>query len=340
MKQIRWGIIGCGNVTEVKSGPAFRKAAGSALAAVMRRNGALAEDYARRHGVSRWYDDADALIADPAVDAVYVGAHLEMALKVCQAGKPCYVEKPMARNATEAQAMVDAFRAARLPLFVAYYRRGLPRFLRAKEIVAAGRLGVLTGVMYSMNQPLRKDFNPEKPEWRYVAERSGGGLFMDLGSHTLDAIDFVAGPIAEVAGTACNRASAYEVEDHVAMHCRFESGALGTADWNFASAMRTDTIVFVGTEGRLTLSTFGGEPVCLETPDGREEFDLPNPPHIQQPLVQSIVDQLLGGGPCASTGDSALRTARVMDRVLESYYAGRSDDFWNRPATWPGRPGR
>src|SRR5277367_2165196 len=97
---IRWGILGCGDVTEIKSGPGFQKATGSKLVAVMRRNGKLAEDYARRHGVARWYDDVDALIHDPEVDAVYIatppGVHLEMALKVAAADKPAYVEKPMA----------------------------------------------------------------------------------------------------------------------------------------------------------------------------------------------------------------------------------------------------
>ena len=124
MRTIRWGIIGCGNVTEVKSGPGFQKAQHSALVAVMRRDGALARDYAERHGVPRWYDDADALIADPDVDAVYVAtppdSHAEYALRVARAGKPVYVEKPMALNHAQCRVMIDACRAAHVPLFVAY----------------------------------------------------------------------------------------------------------------------------------------------------------------------------------------------------------------------------
>ena len=340
---IRWGIIGCGNVTEVKSGPAFQQAAGSVLVAVMRRDGKLAADYARRHGVPRWYDDDAALIADPEVDAVYVatpvGAHRDLALSVCRAGKPCYVEKPMARNATEARAMVEAFRAAGVPLFVAYYRRGLPRFRKARELVRSGRLGVLTGVRYRCEQPRLERAGAEPLPWRLQAEQSGGGLFLDLGCHTLDIIDFIAGPMDRVSGAAANVASPYDVEDHVVLHGRFESGALGVATWNFAAAVPADCIEFLGTAGRLSLSTFGAEPVSLESATGREEFDLPNPPHIQQPLIQSIVDELLGTGQCPSTGETALRTAVVMDTVLDSYYGGRADDFWTRPATWPGRPG-
>jgi 1,5-anhydro-D-fructose reductase (1,5-anhydro-D-mannitol-forming) len=340
MATIRWGIIGCGNVTEVKSGPAFAKAPGSELVAVMRRDARLAEDYARRHNVPTWTTDVDRVIRAPSVDAVYiatpVGSHLDYALKVCAAGKPCYVEKPMARNATEARAMVVAFRAAGVPLFVAYYRRGLPRFLKVKDLVASGAIGRLTGVSYRQASAAYRRVGSPLP-WRLEAGLSGGGLFMDVGCHTLDILDFIAGPLQEVAGAAVNAASPHEVEDGVVMHFRLESGGLGTASWNFAAAFPDDTIVLAGTEGRITLSTFGQEPVRLETAGGVENFDLPNPPHIQEPLIGSMVSQLLGCGACASTGETALRTTVVMDTVLAGYYGGRADRFWDRPDTWPGR---
>ncbi|HEY7374191.1 MAG TPA: Gfo/Idh/MocA family oxidoreductase, partial [Polyangia bacterium] len=194
-RTIRWGMIGCGDVAEVKSGPGFQKAEGSALVAVMRRRGDLAADYARRHGVPRWYDDAAALIADPEVDAVYIatppGAHERLALAVCAAGKPAYVEKPMARNLAECARMVDAFAAAGLPLFVAYYRRALPRFLRARDLIASGALGRLTGVRYRQSGPYHHDVEARVREgaalpWRLEAEHAGGGLFLDVGCHTLD----------------------------------------------------------------------------------------------------------------------------------------------------------
>jgi predicted dehydrogenase len=338
---IRWGIIGCGDVTEVKSGPGFQKAAGSQLVAVTRRNAALAEDYARRHGVAKWYADAEELIRDPEVDAVYVatppGTHCEYALKVCAAGKPAYIEKPMARNATECERMVEAFAEARLPLFVAYYRRALPRFLKAKELLKTGVLGVLIQVRYQYSAPQDLTLKKEKLPWRLSAEDSGGGLFLDLGSHTLDILDFMLGPLVDVEGTATNLASPYEVEDAVTMSFRIEAGVPGVASWNFAGAVREDTIQITGASGRVSLSTFGTEPVRLETANGVREFDLPNPPHVGQPLIQTVVDELLGRDHCPSTGETALRTARVMDRALDSYYGGRSDAFWLRPESWPGR---
>jgi len=338
---IRWGIIGCGNVTEVKSGPGFQKAQESALVAVMRRDAERAKDYAKRHDVPRWYTNARELIHDPEVDAVYIatppGSHLEYALQVCEAGKPAYVEKPMARNAEESERMVEAFAAAKLPLFVAYYRRALPRFLKARELVQSGCLGRLTGVNYRYCAPTHRHIDPKNLPWRLMAEESGGGLFLDLGCHTLDILDFLLGPLMEVAGTAANLASVGDVEDTVAMSFRTASGALGTAFWNFAGEAREDILEITGTEGRLSLSTFGNEPLEWRTADRCELFDLPNPLHVQQPLIQTIVDDLLGRGRCESTGETALRTARVMDTVLESYYGSRNDAFWERPKTWPGR---
>lgn len=366
---IRWGIVGCGDVTEVKSGPALQQAHGSALVAVMRRTGRLAEEYARRHNVPRWYDDADALVNDAQVDAVYVatppGSHLQCALKVCAAGKPAYVEKPMARSYAECTAMKEAFARARLPLFVAYYRRGLARFMKARDMIIAGRIGQITSVSYRYVRPPIIDYlaggshalsidplarealetgdpsvssagDAELP-WRLRAEAAGGGLFLDLGCHTLDMLDFLLGPLEHVKGGAANLVSRYEVEDTVAMTFRAANGALGVASWSFAGSHSDDLIEVSGTRGFLRLSTFGNEPVQLQSAGGLEAIDLPNPPHIQQPLIQTIVDELSGKTLCPSTGESASRTSRVIDEVLAGYYGGREDAFWQRPATWPGR---
>jgi 1,5-anhydro-D-fructose reductase (1,5-anhydro-D-mannitol-forming) len=340
---IRWGIIGCGDVTEVKSGPGFQKSAGSQLVAVMRRNTALAQDYARRHGVPKWTTDADALIRDPDVDAVYIatppGSHLEYALRVCDAGKPAYVEKPMARNATECARMVEAFARARLPLFVAYYRRAQPRFLKVKALLDGGAIGRVTSVRYHLSEPRHIAFasGAELP-WRLDPATAGGGLVLDVGSHSLDLLDFFFGPFEQISGHAANLASPYEVEDTLSLIFRTPAGAPGTASWNFAGAAKEDLFQLTGTQGRLCFSTFGSEPLRLETADGRvEEFPFTPPEHVGQPLIQAVVDDLRGLGHCPSTGESAARTSRVLDLALSSYYSGRADDFWLRRDSWPGR---
>lgn len=334
---VRWGIIGCGDVTEVKSGPGFQKAAGSQLVAVMRRSGSLAADYARRHGVPRWYDNAAALIADPEVDAVYIAtppdSHAQYAIATAAAGKPAYVEKPMARHGAECDRMVEAFERAGLPLFVAYYRRRLPCFLKVEELLKSGSIGRLTGVTYRLVEPHHR----KGAVWRTDAALAGAGHFLDVGSHALDLLDYLLGPLESVAGTAANVAAANTVEDSVALTFRTQGGALGSMVWNFAGAVSDDTMRLTGTDGEITFPMFKSEPVRLVNAAGTQLFDLPYPPHVAQPFIQTVVDDLLGRGSCPSTGVTARRTSLVMDTVLDAYYGGRGDKFWTRPETWPGR---
>lgn len=346
-ERIRWGIIGCGDVCEVKSGPGLQKAAGSQLVAVMRRNGSLAADFARRHGVPRWYDDARALVSDPEVDAVYVatppGAHVDGTRLAAAAGKPVYVEKPMARSARECDAMIAACAAAKQKLYVAYYRRALPRFIKARELLDGGALGRLTGLHHRFASPGHGGTGavthggPVQPPWRTSVPDSGGGLLLDLAAHALDLLDFYGGPLQHVSGRAARIATPGEVEDVVTLSFQSAAGVPGTASYNFASRVKEDLLELSGDAGRLSFSVFGHEPLRLESARGVEEFAFSPPPHIAQPLIQTVVDDLLGRGTCPSTGETARRTSAVMDRVLAEYYGGRDDAFWARPHSWPGR---
>lgn len=320
MQTIRWGIIGCGKVTEIKSGPAFRLAENSELIAVMRRNGKLAEDYARRHNVKFWYDDTKALVENPEVDAIYVAtppsSHLPYALMAAEAGKPAYIEKPMALNYRECRKMTDAFHRAGLPLFVAYYRRALPRFLKIKSIIDSGEIGEVRFVNVVMHKkPSQSDVKGEY-NWRVQPEISGGGYFVGLGSHTLDILQFYFGNIISAEGRAVNQAGLYPAEDMVAGSFIFASGVQGTGVWNFTAHDDLDRTEIVGSKGKLIFATFGNSPVNLETATGTQSLDLPNPKHIQQHLIQTIVDELNGKGKCPSTGPTASRTSWAMDRLL------------------------
>ena len=324
MKTVRCGIIGCGNVTEVKSGPAFQKAAGSQLVAGMRRDAAKAQDYAQRHGVPTWYSDAQALIEDPQVNAVYIATpphmHLAYTLAAARAGKPVYVEKPMGLTAAQCQEMVAACQAAGVPLFVAYYRRALPRFLKVKELLESGAIGSLRCARIDLALPLQVPPPGELP-WRLNPQIAGGGLFVDLASHTLDYLDFILGPIQSVFGFAANQAGAYPAEDIVSAVFEFESGVQATGQWCFNGSGTADRIELIGASGKISLTTFDESPVVLETLSGTQSFPIPNPPHIQQPLIQQVVDELRGAGKCSSTGETALRTTHVMEQLLSGYYS-------------------
>jgi predicted dehydrogenase len=318
VERVRWGIIGVGNVTERKSGPGFQLAERSELVAVMRRSGDLAADYARRNGVPRWYDDADRLINDPEVDAVYIAtppdSHREYAVRVAKAGKPVYVEKPMARTALECEDMISACNEAGVDLFVAYYRRAMPRFATVKELLESGRIGELRSVSIRNERAAQVDEG-----WRVDPEVSGGGHFVDLGSHVLDLLDWLLGPVTHAAGVARNRGGRYPAEDLVTGVFGFRSGVEGAGVWNYDSFQHKDQIEIIGTAGALRFSCFAEEPLRLLTERGAEQIEAPYPETVQLPLIQTVVNALTGRGTSPSDGHSAMRTARVIDGLLSDY---------------------
>jgi 1,5-anhydro-D-fructose reductase (1,5-anhydro-D-mannitol-forming) len=328
MEKVRWGIIGCGDVCEVKNGPGLYKADNSELVAVMRRDGAAAEDYAERHGVKRAYDDAQKLIDDPEVDAVFVATppstHCEYALMVAEAGKPCVVEKPMAMNAEECERMVAAFKEKGVPLFVQYYRRGLERFLKVKAMLEEGRIGQLTSVHIVHYGRLATG---EKAKgWRYDPETAGAGQFFDLASHGMDILDFMVGPVTWVKGQAINTGGSYAAEDVTVMSFMLGDSVAGTGVWNFNADHGDDTITLTGSEGEIRVNVFNDRDILVKTAGGEEEaIHVRNPQHVGQPLQETIIAELRGVGECASTGESGLRTQRVLDECVEAYYRGNRE---------------
>ncbi len=336
---VRWGILGVGDVCEVKSGPGFYKAEHSELRAVMRRNGDKAADYARRHGVPIWYDDADALLADPEMDAVYVASppstHKELVLKAAEAGKPVLCEKPMALNTAEAREMIAACDAAGVPLWVAYYRRYLPRFRRILELLSQGAIGTPRGVAVRLSHPTAHfgtggkntaggDGAPGRAlEWRVDPEIAGGGIFLDMGSHMIDFLNYAFGDAKLLGGGAANQAGYYPAEDCVVASFSFPGAPeartpiLGSGLWCFTTDETADEIAVYGSAGSIRFSCFDTTPVVLRRGDTVEELELDNPPHVHQPTIEACVAELRGGPPCESTGKTALAATEFMEEVLK-----------------------
>eukprot|EP00931_Biecheleriopsis_adriatica_P027344 TRINITY_DN16468_c0_g2_i1.p1 TRINITY_DN16468_c0_g2~~TRINITY_DN16468_c0_g2_i1.p1 ORF type:complete len:360 (+),score=50.33 TRINITY_DN16468_c0_g2_i1:59-1138(+) len=340
---VAWGILGCGDVTEKKSGPgALNHDGASKLVAVMRRDAAKAADYAQRHQVSKSYSDADVLIADDSITAVYVatpvGSHASLALKVAGAGKPCLLEKPMARNAAESRLIASAFASANMPLFVAYYRRAYPRFVHLRQLLQSQVIGDMQSVTYRHRKPPPAASCPETAShtipWRHDVQSSGGGLFVDVGSHALDLFDFVFGPLTNISGVA-KGPGAPAVETQVDAAFAFEgSSAVGRASWDFEADAFEDTLEIVGAEGTLLLpGLMNGDSTVLKLKSGNEETFFHAPPEfVHRPFVATILDALASGetSRCPSTAESALRTADAIDLILNDYYGGRDGEFWKR----------
>lgn len=319
---VKWGMIGTGDVTERKSGPAFSKVPGSKLVAVGNRTPAKAEDYARRFGIQKCHADPYDVISDPDVEAVYIAtppqSHSEYALACIKAGKHVYIEKPMARSYEECRAINEAAEKAGIPVYVAYYRRSLEYFLRVKEILEEKKLGKVLHISMQQYFPAREeDSDPSNLPWRVKPEISGGGYFHDMGCHALDIIFYLFGDPLHVTGQALNKGGLYKADDTVGAVITLPEQVQLTGSWSFVSpqAFQKDRVVVTGEKGQLEFSVFSFEPVSLRI-DGKEEhFSIKPPEHIQMPMIQSIVHELNGIGACPSTGKSGALCSLVMDQI-------------------------
>lgn len=322
-KLIKWGMIGCGNVTEKKSAPSFNKIADSKLVAVGNRTPAKAKDYADRHGVQAWYKNPMDVIQDPEVDIVYIatppGSHPGYALEAINAGKPVYIEKPMARTWEECRIINEAATKRGIPVYVAYYRRSLEYFIKVKKIIDSGTLGRILSISMQQYFPAREeDYHRQDLPWRVIPEISGGGYFHDVGCHALDILFYIFGEPVRVTGTTSNVGGLYKPEDTVGATLVLQDDILVTGNWSFIvpEPHQKDLVEVIGSTGKIKFSIFSFKPITYIHEDQQESITAVQPEHIQMPFIQTIVSEINGNGTCPSTGQTAAVTSRAMDEIL------------------------
>ncbi|MEM8928595.1 MAG: Gfo/Idh/MocA family oxidoreductase [Bacteroidota bacterium] len=319
-KPIRWGIIGCGSVTEVKSGPPYQMTKDFKLAMVTRRDGEKARDYAKRHKVPQWTTDPSEVIDHPDIDAVYIATppdtHMLYGIQVAKAGKPCCIEKPMSPCYADSLEVYNAFADRKLPLFIAYYRRSLPRFNQLKQWLDEGRIGEVRHIHWIKTRttsPLDQsgDYN-----WRTDANMALGGYFDDLASHGLNLFTYLLGDIAEASGIASNQQGLYSAYDTISGSWKHKNGATGSGTWNFGSYRPIDRVEILGARGEIHFSVLGKAPLQLISDDGNQSVFIEHPKHLHQYHVENMRKHLFGKAEHPSLGDSGLHTSWVMDKIL------------------------
>lgn len=327
MKILKWGFIGCGEVTETKSGPAFSEVKGSLVEAVMSRSEDKARGYAERHRIAKWYTDAQELIDDPDVNAIYIAtppsSHATFAIMAMRAGKPVYVEKPLAANYEDCARVNRVSEQTGVPCFVAYYRRYLPYFQKVKSLIDDKVIGEVINVQVRFAVPPRDlDYGQgDHLPWRLQPDIAGGGYFYDLAPHQLDMLQHFFGVITEANGICANRGGLYKAEDSVSACFRFESGLPGSGSWCFVAheSAKEDRIEVIGNRGQVSFSVFNYDPIVLHTSAGMESITVPNPPYVQYPLIKNVIEHLQGVGVCTCTSVSATPVNWVMDQILGKF---------------------
>ncbi|MEO9512429.1 MAG: Gfo/Idh/MocA family oxidoreductase [Flavobacteriaceae bacterium] len=319
---LRWGVIGCGSVAEKKSVPAYQKTLGFEVIMVMRRDAEKAEGYAKRHKVPHWTTDAHKVIDHPDIDAIYIATppdtHKFYALQVAAAGKPCCIEKPMAPNYQDSLAIYEAFKTKNLPLFIAYYRRSLPRFLKIKEWLDDNLIGEVRHIQWEKTKfPSAVDLNGDY-NWRTDKTIAPGGYFDDLASHGLNLFTFLLGNIKEVNGIALNQQGLYTAYDAVVGNWLHEGGITGTGNWNFGVSNGVDKVEIFGSKGKISFAVLDDAPIELESSSEYQSLEIPHPEHVQQQHVENIQKHFAGEEAHPSMGDSGLHTSWVMDKILNT----------------------
>lgn len=317
---VNWGIIGCGDVCEVKSGPAFNKVKDSKLVAVMRRDRALAADFAKRHLVPKYYSDAAALIHDREVNAIYIATppafHESYLQEALQAGKPVYVEKPVSVSAASCLRMIDSEIETSGLVAVAHYRRGLPLFNKVKELILQGAIGPVRLVRISVQQPPKsKIITQTRDQWRVNPSLSGGGLFHDLSPHQLDILYWIFGEPVKAEGRSLNQSKQYDAPDVAALEAVFKNDVLFQGIWafNVAEAATDDTCEIIGSEGKLRFSFFKKSSIEFTDKAGTQILDFDYPVNIQQPMIDRVVKYFRGEGPNPCSLSEALVIMRMME---------------------------
>lgn len=320
MKEISWGIIGCGNVTEVKSGPAFNKVAGSRLHAVMRRNGQKASEYASRHNVPKWYDDATALINDPDVNAIYIAtppsSHEHYAVAALETGKPVYLEKPMSTDSASAERIAKKAADTSVKLCIAHYRRELPIFKKIKNLLDEHYIGDIRFIDLRLLQ--EADIKAAKAadnNWRTDPAVSGGGYFHDLAPHQLDLMYHFFGTPVSASGLSLNQAGNYAADDLVTGTIQFHGGVIMNGMWCFSApeGLALDRIDIVGSEGSISFSCFAMKELKVKKngKEGVQYFE--QEAHVQQPMIAKVVEYFSGQGNNPCTGDEGVAVMQMID---------------------------
>ncbi|QSX09210.1 Gfo/Idh/MocA family oxidoreductase [Alkalibacter rhizosphaerae] len=324
MKEVNWGLIGCGQVTEVKSGPGLYKSENSNLVAVYDNTYERAQDYGKRHHVKKVYEKVEDLLQDSEIDIIYIATppkfHKEYAIACLNHGKIPYVEKPVAMNHDECLEIEALSKEKGIPVYVAFYRRGMEKFLRIKELLDQKILGDIRYLYVTqIMKPEETDLDPERLPWRLIPEISGGGKFLDMAVHVLDCLEFFFGKMESMSGIVENKGGLYRADDTVVATFRFQNGIVGSGTWCYVADHEENRVEIVGEKGRILYDGLSAKRFTLIL-DGQEEvIEFEEPEHVAMPFQQSVVNELIGKEKSNANFEEAINLVRMTDMLLSEY---------------------
>jgi predicted dehydrogenase len=312
---LNWLVIGIGDITRKRVIPAILAEPRSNLYALLTRDPRKAAAYP---GALAFTNLADAL-ADEAIDAVYVASpvalHADQTIASLAAGKHVLCEKPVALNLAQATTMAEAAQESGKLCAIAYYRRLYPKLIRARQLIREEAIG----------QPVLVEANYhgwlESPErgWLKDPALAGGGPLYDVGSHRIDACNFLFGKPLRATGLLSNALHPLAVEDSSTTLVEYTGGIHAVIDVRWNSRIQRDQFRIIGSEGEISLDPLNGPTLRLLSPDGKlREEHLPAHPNVHYPAVENFVSAVLDGAPVACPIAEAIWTDWVTQQVVDA----------------------
>ena len=316
--KVRWGLIGCGDISRKRVAPALRDSPLCELVAVSRARSELAESFAREFGARRWCSDWQDFLMDYEIDAIYVATpvhlHAEQTIAAAERGKHVLCEKPMALNVAECERMIAACRGNNVKLGVSYYRHFYPAVRRVKELIDSGELGVPT--VAQINAFEWFDPAPSDPRaWLLNKRLSGGGPMFDFGCHRIEVLLDIFGDVRDVKATLANTLFKREVEDTATAVFEFERGTLGVLTVTHAAREPQDTFDIFCSHGSIHIPVLNDGTMRVLTSDGERIETHPNAQNIHQPLIDDFATAVLQSRDPVVTGEIGRAVALVEESL-------------------------
>jgi predicted dehydrogenase len=321
MNQVRWGLIGCGDIAQRCVGPALASLSTCELVAVSRRDRSALQSCVEQFGAQKGYESWQDLCADDSIQAVYlaspVNLHCEQAVKAAECGKHVLCEKPIAIDSRQGQTMVDAAHQHGVHLGVSYYRHFFPVVQRMKKILSSGQIGKVMQVRIDAAEtPLFSEDHPRY--WIFEKDKAGGGCLMDFGCHRIEVLLHLLGEIDTVKAATAKVYDRHDVEDVATLLLAFANGAHGVLSVMRGGIENRDTVTILGTKGSVRVNTLSQGVITVVTADGSQTETLAPHDNFHLPMIEAFTRSLLEGIPPEVDGRVGLRVQQIVDEAYRS----------------------
>jgi len=318
MEELKWGLIGCGDIARKSVVPAIQNTKNSTLLTINRSDSDKAEEFAKEFSIGRWTASWEELVHESEINSVYVATpvylHAEQTVAAAENGKHVLCEKPMALNASECRRMIDACSANNVKLGIAYYRHLFSPVKRIKEIIESGEIGQIVHVQANNFENFNLSPGADR-YWFLQKNLSGGGPMMDMGCHRIELFTNLFGPVKKTSAFLDNIIFKREVEDIATAHFEFESGATGLLVSAHGIKEPKDTLDIYGEKGSIHAAVLNEGTLKITTDHGNRTEKHPNPSNFHQPLIGNFTNAVLKNKRPAVTGEMGMEINIILDKI-------------------------